>query len=110
MLPKHQRLSREEIEEVKKKNKKILQGEFFGLVFQKEATINSKQKFGVIVSNSISKKATVRNKIKRLLYLAIQTSPFISPGKYLFLAKRTSLGLNQKNANEEIKRLNKLVK
>lgn len=110
MLPKKKRLSRREIEELKAQKSKILQGQFFGLIVQtktKEESPSIENKFGVIISNSISKKATERNRIKRLLFLAIQESGFGKSGKYLFLAKRNCVNISLEDIKRELITLTK---
>lgn len=88
MLPKTKRLNRIEIEEIKRsQNKlKVLQGSYFGLVYQKN---DSGGKFGVIISNKVLNKAVQRNKIKRLLYRAIEKKWMNKNGNFLFLAKKS---------------------
>ncbi len=88
MLSKKYRLTRIEIEDLKRKKIPILQGKFFGLIFQKA---NQEKKFGIIISNKISKKATERNRIKRSFYSALEKTLFDLDGKFLFLVKKNCL-------------------
>lgn len=132
MLSKENRLSRIEIEELKAKKIVLLQGRFFGLIFQKQKGVS---KFALIVSNKISNKATIRNKIKRLFFKAVENkllrsklaqypvkagkfdslSPnpplsdtasrnkfFGKEGKFLFLAKKSCLPANLEDFEEEV--------
>lgn len=99
MLPKINRLTRQELEELKKAQKVIIQGKYFGLIYQPKS---GGTKFGVIVSNNISKKAVLRNRIKRLLYRYVGKYLLASEGFFLFLAKRQSLGMSIPQAEEEI--------
>ena len=86
MLSKEYRLNRREIEELKSKKGSVLQGRFFGLIFQAQ---KDERRFALIVSNKISKKAVVRNKIKRLFFQILQKGLTDFPqGKFLFLAKK----------------------
>ncbi len=80
-------MTRREIEGLKGNNRRILQGKFFGLIFQKSAGEN---KFALIVSNKIAAKAFKRNKIKRLFFEAVRNGFLNEEGKYLFLAKKPS--------------------
>lgn len=99
MLPKLNRLTRLELEELKKKQKIIIQGRFFGLIYEPRP---GRAKFGVIISNNISKKAVLRNRVKRLLYRFAGKHLLASEGFFLFLAKRQSLGMSIPQAEEEI--------
>lgn len=88
MLSKKFRLKREEIEDLKRNKKdKILQGKFFGLIYQE----GEGKKFALILSNKLCHKAIERNRIKRLFYRAIERRFFDKEGKFLFLAKRSCL-------------------
>lgn len=99
MLPKINRLTRPELEEIKRAQKVIIQGRYFGLIYQPEPGV---AKFGVIVSNNISKKAVLRNRLKRLLYRFVGKHLLTLEGSFLFLAKRPSLGMSIPQAEEEI--------
>lgn len=87
MLKKESRLTRVEIQNLKSSSKqnKVLQGNFFGLVYQKT---DQPGKFGLIISNKVVAKAVERNKIKRLLYSAIYNDLDSLKGLFLFLAKK----------------------
>jgi len=100
VLSKKFRLSRREIEELKSEKNKILQGRFFGLIFQPQ---KEEKKFALITSNKISKKATVRNKFKRLFFQGLKEKLTELPsGNYLFLAKRQLLEANFEGLEKEI--------
>ena len=86
MLPKKNRLSKKEIFLLKKENPKIIQGELFGLSYLPK---ENEQKFGLIISTKIAKKAVERNRIKRALFLAIEKNLIGNCGWFLFLAKKT---------------------
>jgi ribonuclease P protein component len=88
MLPKENRLNRSEVLAIRQKNLPIVQGNYFGLVFQ---PMPNESKFGVIVSTKIAKKAVLRNRLRRQLYLAIRKTFFGKPGWFLFLAKKNAL-------------------
>lgn len=91
MLAKNNRLRRSEIEEIKRGSKFVLQGKFFGLIFKKQAGKNG---FALIISNKVAAKASERNRIKRLLFKAIEKSLLDKEGRFLFLAKKTSIAGN----------------
>lgn len=97
MLPKKNRLNRQEIEKLKRERKRVVQGRFFGLVYQPTESLG---KFGLIIPNKIVAKATKRNSIKRLLYRAVKEVLFENKGNFLFLAKK---GCEQGNL-EDFKR------
>lgn len=70
MLKRNNRIfSRKEFEEVKVAGYLYRGGLISGLILKK----NDKEKrFGIIVSKKISKKAVERNKVRRLVYLAVR--------------------------------------
>ncbi len=101
MLAKTWRLNRQEIAFLKDPNRKekIVQGSFFGLVFQET---NQSGKFGVIISNKISSRAVKRNRIKRLLYRAIGNKMADRTGLFLFLAKKPCLEASLESFEKEL--------
>lgn len=99
MLSKKYRLCREEIESLKSKKSPILQGELFGLIFQKD---DSNSKFALIISNKVAKKSTERNRIKRLFFQEIRKVLFEEKGKFLFLAKKRIITATQKDIGEDL--------
>ena len=105
MLAKKKRLNRQEINLLKdpSRKNKIIQGSFFGLVFQEN---NKESKFGVIVSNKISSKAVERNRVKRLLYQAVKDKMADKTGLFLFLAKRSCLGADLESFKKELENFN----
>lgn len=109
MLPKQNRLKREEIDGLKNRKTNLIQGKFFGLLFEKKKGLS---KFGVIVSANISKKASDRNKIKRMFYSAIgREEKWQEQGSFLFLAKKNCLNAEKREIEQEIVFLaNKLSK
>lgn len=112
MLPKKNRLTRKEISALKTGKNRVFQGQLFGLVFEKpkdQTGINGEKKYGLIISNKISKKATQRNKIKRLLYRAIKKGFFVKPGKFLFLAKKSSIKATVLDLEKEVEKFNNLI-
>jgi ribonuclease P protein component len=88
MFSRKHRLTRRDIAELKKSRTRPIQGEFFGLIYQPAV---DDSKFGLIISNKISKKATERNRVKRQLLAAARERFPARPGKFLFLAKKKSL-------------------
>jgi len=100
MLPKKNRLGKKEINELKK-DARIIQGQFFGLIFKP----GQESKFGLIISNNISKKATERNKTKRLLFGAVKKRLSLHKGSFLFLAKKNSLSLDHSLVEREVETL-----
>lgn len=105
MLAKNRRLNRAEISLLKDPSRKgkILQGAFFGLVFQPN---DQRAKFGVIISNKISPLAVERNRIKRLLYRAVEDKMADKTGLFLFLAKRACLEADLASLKKEMENFN----
>jgi ribonuclease P protein component len=106
MLPKLYRLTKkEDFQKVLKKGK-MVQGSFFGMALLKE-DVGSSPKFGVIVSNKISKSAVVRNRIRRLLSeaLAGRTDSVGKDTRIVFLAKRAASGATLEDVSGDIDRL-----
>lgn len=105
MLAKNKRLNRDEIELLKNpgRKEKIIQGSFFGLIFQENSQSG---KFGVIISNKISPKAVERNRIKRLLYRAVKDKMGDKLGFFLFLAKRSCLKADLESFKKELENFN----
>lgn len=88
VLSKKNRLNRKEIDELKSQKNRVIQGKFFGLIFQKEAGENA---FALIISNKVVPGAVKRNRVRRLFFRAIEESFPHKEGKFLFLAKKTCL-------------------
>lgn len=97
MLKKINRItSRKEFEIIKKEGK-LKQYPYFGLIFKQipisdNREINNK-KFGFIISKRISKKAVIRNKIKRLIAEEVRQNldKFENGFRGIFLVKRNIL-------------------
>lgn len=85
MLPKKNRLTRREIEQLKAEKIRLIQGIHFALVFKKN---DLPGKFGLIIPNRVVPKSSERNRIKRLLYQVIKEKRFNLRGLFLFLAKK----------------------
>lgn len=88
MLPKEKRLNRKEILIIQQRKLPIIQGNFLGLIF---FPVLGEQKFGVVVSVKIAKRAVARNKLRRLLYQKIRQTLLDTRGWFLFLAKKSAL-------------------
>lgn len=83
-----------------------------GSLFQNEsfaiAVLSRKDKepsrFGFVVSNKISKKANIRNKIKRILREAVKTNlPKLKSGfDVIFLVKKKALAKQTKDIMDEV--------
>jgi len=104
MLPREHRLTRKEITELKESKLKVIQGQFFGLIFQPHL---EEGKFGLIISNKISPKAVERNRVKRWLFFAIEQKLLDQKGKFLFLAKKKSLTGTQEDFLKEMEEFKK---
>jgi len=107
MLPKKNRLDlKREFLQIKKSGR-IIGGESFNFLFQKKATNFCPPVFAFVVSKKIEKKATKRNKIKRLLSEAVRSFLIqIRPGvKGVFLVKKEILGKNLTEIKTEIENI-----
>lgn len=82
MLPRLHRLSlKSQWPKIRKEGKTFQGDSLVLLVAPQEKAVLEKTQFGFIVSNKISKKATVRNRLKRLLRAATyKLLPQIKPG------------------------------
>lgn len=88
---------------------KFIPGDLFGMSFLKDG--EEENRFGFIISKKISKRAVDRNRIKRLLSVAIGRNLNLvenKGNKIIFLAKRTMLGKKEMEVEEEVK--NSLLK
>lgn len=99
MLPDKNRLKKRSEFDFVKGNGQMLQSSSFGIVFLKRNMGSTR--FGFIVSTKISKRATARNRVKRVLKEAIRNLlPKIKEGfDVVFLVKRAIL----EKGGEEIK-------
>jgi ribonuclease P protein component len=85
MLPKKNRLSRNDILLIKKEKIRPIYGNCFDLIYKKSELF----KAGIISSNKIVGKACVRNKVKRLLFELLRKKEFKN-GQFLFISKKCS--------------------
>ena len=102
MLPKINRLTRLEVEQIKRSHTVPLSGQYFGLVKLSKV---GKPKFAVIISNKIAKSAVVRNHIRRVVYSAIHPIIDQQHGWRLFLAKKSVVEADRKRILEDIQKL-----
>lgn len=72
MLPRKHRLSLRKNFQAKNLEERLIQGKYFGLKIIKQEA-RTEPRFAIIVSSKIAKKATQRNRIKRLLREAIRS-------------------------------------
>lgn len=104
MFPKKNRLTKKEIVELKEGKLKVIQGKYFGLVYLRK---ENEKKVGLILSGKISKKSVERNKIKRLLFRALEGSLFNRSGWFLFLAKKASIEGSLESFQKEVENFEK---
>lgn len=92
MLPKINRLTKKEDFDLIKEKGKRIQGRLFGILVLE--TKNNFSRIGFIFSTKLSKKATLRNKAKRIFREAVRKLlPQVKPGyDIIFLGKREALG------------------
>lgn len=93
MLPKQLRLPAQEIPNLAKYGKQIFSSELFHVKF---LPITEGNFWAISVGLKVSKKAVVRNRVKRLFRAAIIqnaqiSSSTIKPGKYLIVARSTAI-------------------
>ncbi|MCH7951636.1 ribonuclease P protein component [Patescibacteria group bacterium] len=72
MLPQKHRLSLSKRPQRRKREERLIQGEYFGLLVGKQDT-DADSRFAIIVSAKVAKKATQRNRTKRRLTEAIRS-------------------------------------
>jgi ribonuclease P protein component len=106
MLPKKKRLDlKREFFQIKR-NGKLIKGRFFNFLFQKQQPSGDfqSQAFAFVISKKIDKRASERNKIKRLLSEAVRSFlPQVKLGvKGVFLAKKEILGKDFAEIKKEI--------
>lgn len=104
MLRKENRLTKKVDFKRVLKEGKMVQGRIFSLSFLKSSE-NFEPKFGIIVSNRVSKRSVVRNKIKRLLREALRLNLIGIPkgGMFVFLAKKNAVDASGKVVLEDLK-------
>ncbi|HBL52180.1 MAG: ribonuclease P [Microgenomates group bacterium GW2011_GWA2_39_19] len=104
MLRKENRLTkRVDFQKVLKQGK-MVQGRLFSLSFLKSPE-DFQPKFGIIVSNKISKRAVARNRIRRLLREAIRKSLVRAPRGSIFvlLTKKSALEAKSNQVEDDLK-------
>lgn len=101
MLPKENRLKKRKDFENATKTGKILQSSLFGVAFVVKEV--GPTRFGIVVSTKISKKASERNKVKRLLRDTIRERlSRASPGfDVVFLVKKKILVAKRETIEKE---------
>lgn len=107
MFPKKNRVSKKEINQIFKDGFFINSNNLVFKFLKNEKEFNSKISF--IVGKNISKKAVIRNKIRRLGYQTFKnyqkSLPFSLMGVFIF--SRNSLGFLEKPKKEQEKKLQK---
>lgn len=85
MLPKNRRISRSDLKEVRGVGKSVNSSHFFLKVMHVDTPVS---KFAVSVSKKVSKKAVVRNKVRRRVYSVVRNQFLgLKPAFYLISAK-----------------------
>lgn len=103
MLPKKYRLKKEkDFENVFKKGR-LLQNKFLVVRFLK--TKSNFNRFGIVVSSKVSKKATERNKIKRRVWFLIKREEILLKKGFDFviIIKKDALAADKDDFNESFK-------
>lgn len=106
MLKKRNRITKRS-DFLKLKNKgAVNQSPFFGFIFLENIELKE-SKFGFIISKKISKKAVVRNKIKRILSQIVKENLILLNKKIegIFLIKHQCKDLNIVKIKDEVKRI-----
>jgi len=110
VLPRRYRLQNyQEIEKVKKEGK-LYQISFFGLLILKRTLSEAEglpTRFAFIVSKKLSKKAVQRNRAKRLLSEAVRgLLPKVKPGfDIIFLGKKSLIGKSFSEIQVEVEKV-----
>lgn len=110
MLPKRLRLSlKTDFARVQKKGR-LFQGKIFSLLLSKKEKPGP-SRFGFIISTKIHKKATKRNRARRLLIEAVQNQlPQIKSGfDCVFLAKKSIIGKELTEIKKETEKIFRLA-
>lgn len=109
MLPKINRLTQKEDFGQVLRLKKFVHGSFFAVATKRDEDLSSK--VGIIVSNKISKKAVVRNKIKRIVRKAArETIEKNSTGlKLVVLTKPTAGAASRTELEKDIRQVFKRI-
>jgi ribonuclease P protein component len=102
---KYRLLLNKEFERLRKVGQ-IQAGPLFGVVIA-EQDQPRETKFGFVISRKIDKRATVRNRLKRLLCEAVnRLLPEVKSGyDVLFLAKKPLVGKNLREIEKEVERI-----
>ena len=82
MLPKSKRLTRDDFSQLKKR--KTIQGDYFDIVISP----SKETRFACVVSKKRIKLAVDRNKVKRKIYSALETSSLKTPQLVIFYPKQ----------------------
>lgn len=106
VLSSKNRLNKKEIGKLREEKLPVLQGQYFGLIYE---PLNEK-KFSLIVSSKISKKAVERNKIKRIFYDIVKEYFFDLNGHFLFLAKRNIVNATKKDIVCDLEKVRQKIK
>lgn len=107
MLPPKHRLSGKQFPQIKKQGQKLHQT-FFGVTYLPHQSV---PKFGFVVSTKISKKATQRNTIKRLLRVAVSTHLKLSPSaNIIFFANKNILNQTSDHISKAVEKSFKTIK
>lgn len=105
MLPKQNRLTRLEVDEIKHKKTTPFSGRFFGLVKLNQP---GEPKFAVLISKKLSKSAVVRNHIRRVVFDAIYPIMDKQEGWHLFLAKKNAVNAEERDILNDVVNLLKI--
>ncbi len=86
MLPKSKRLTRRDIESLGGRGGRKVHTEHFSLIAQPHA----REKWGVVVSKKVARKAVARNLLRRRLYALAREvgSPYPAPHSLLIITKK----------------------
>lgn len=104
MLPKKNRLSRNDILLIKKERIRPIYGECFTLIYKKSDVF----KAGIISSIKTVGKPHIRNKIKRVLFELLRKQG-IKSGQYLFISKKNSSEYVESQFAADLEKFSKLV-
>ncbi len=105
VLAKENRLCLKKDFELLKKKGKMINSASFGMLILPDFNLKGKSIFGFIVSKKVDRRATVRNRIKRILAEAVRLNEdlFTSGYKVLFLAKRSLVNKKTPELEKEIR-------
>lgn len=106
MLPKKYRLSLPKKPPITKLEKKqLIQGKYFGLLVTQQET-DAESRFAIIISSKVAKKATQRNKVKRLLNEAVRKLLKDTKKGYdvVFLIKKNAVAANLNELQNSVRK------